>query len=105
MAELRRGFVGDLPRRLAEIDELWDAVRSGSDPEDRERLYRAVHSISGAAAMLGLAELGATARSLEGALTPLRETALPPAQASAGEFEEQRSRLGAAVEAARTAAG
>ena len=105
LATLRAGFIGELPQRLAEIDALWSAVVAGNGgAEDREALYRAVHSISGACAMLGLADLSAGARSFEATLAPLRGDAPPPAPELVEEVEQRRRELQAALEAARNTA-
>jgi len=55
LAELREGFLADLPARLEEIEDIILAMRSsGSFTEDYEALYRHIHSLKGSSGTHGL---------------------------------------------------
>jgi len=63
---LTRTYEEDLPRQLAEIQRLWNALlESGGSVQAIEAFHARVHQIAGAGASFGFARLGARARELE----------------------------------------
>ncbi|MCK4744065.1 MAG: Hpt domain-containing protein [Sulfuriflexus sp.] len=55
LAELRIGFIAELPTRLEEIEQLiLDLEKTTSFTEDYQELYRHIHSIKGSAGTHGL---------------------------------------------------
>ena len=66
LAELRIGFVADLPSRLQEIEDLILALKgSASFIEDYQDIYRHVHSIKGSAGTHGLHIISTVCHALE----------------------------------------
>jgi len=66
LAELRVGFVADLPSRLQEVEDLILALKgSGSFVEDYQDIYRHVHSIKGSAGTHGLHIISTVCHALE----------------------------------------
>ncbi len=73
--ELRRIFVEEATRRLAECADLL-AIRGRLGPEAIEALFRHLHSIKGMAASLGHGELAEAAHALEDRAAALRKGGL-----------------------------
>lgn len=69
--EIRVGFLSEAAESLAGLDEHFVAVEQG-DAEAVARIFRAVHSIKGNAATLGLAPLAELAHELESLLDLVR---------------------------------
>lgn len=73
---VRAGFVADLPKRAAALQEAWDAaVAGGWRQELRQEFHRLVHSLSGAGATFGFPELSECAHALEERLQRLPQGA------------------------------
>lgn len=74
LAQLRESFTTNLPSRVAEIEQAWQAVLQGEcNQELVKKLHRLAHSLAGSAATFGHAELSLSARQLELLLQPLTE--------------------------------
>lgn len=72
LQQLRAAFAASLPDKLAVINVLWQTVKqqSNSNSDEAIELYRAVHSLAGAAGSFGQQQVGNCARDLEQALNP-----------------------------------
>jgi len=73
LLEFSASYRKQLPEKLAQIDALWEEVRSADVPDkDKvQTLHRMVHSLTGSGATFGLAALSDTARVLEASLKVL----------------------------------
>jgi diguanylate cyclase (GGDEF)-like protein len=89
-------FAELLPARLAEIDAAWESPSRSPGSHDLAVLQRLAHSLHGAGATFGLAELSRAARELEQYLASLGQ---PVALTS-----EQRTRIGQLIAALKAAA-
>src|SRR5690242_17404313 len=99
IAEITRQFVESIPERIGEVVSLFRAMSSGAaSAEERQTLYRKVHSLNGSAKMFGMAPMSEAARALELQLKPIAAHADPP---SAREL----SKLNALVDALLMCAG
>lgn len=67
---LRLTYVEQLPNKLAEIEQIWQAVRGGN-LEEWTMMHCLVHRLAGSGATFGLQKLSEVARSLELILQPL----------------------------------
>ncbi|MDX7952360.1 Hpt domain-containing protein [Lichenihabitans sp. Uapishka_5] len=65
LATLRSSFIADLPTMLETIERLADDVCADPEPDARQDLIRAVHSLAGTSETFGLAEIGSATRHLE----------------------------------------
>ncbi|MDP2832384.1 MAG: diguanylate cyclase [Pseudomonadota bacterium] len=66
LAALRAEYATELPKRLAEIDTLWQALENGPwSPEVLHKLHLHIHRLAGAGTTFGYADMSKTARSLE----------------------------------------
>jgi len=70
--EITRHFADSVPERIEEITALIRALCAGeASVEERQTLYRKVHSLNGSAKTFGMGSLSAAARALELQLKPL----------------------------------
>lgn len=97
MAEMNAEYRRALPEKLTHIEALWARLASGGwSAPACEELLRSAHTVAGSAKTFGLAAVSDAARSLEEALAPLGGTGVP----ASGDL----GRIGALIEALRTAA-
>jgi|GEM_PF-625324 len=81
LEEQRADYTRSLPRRLEQVELLWQQILRGEDLASAlPTLERHAHSLAGSAATFGWAELGLAAQVLELALSPHvgTEQRLPP---------------------------
>ncbi|MDP2432598.1 MAG: diguanylate cyclase [Pseudomonadota bacterium] len=103
LAALRAEYATELPKRLSEIDALWQSLKSGPwSPESLKQLHLQVHRLAGAGTTFGYAEMSQAARGLEKRLIAwLPETERPDAES----WHAARARLEALVAAAGAGPG
>ncbi|MDO9224555.1 MAG: diguanylate cyclase [Pseudomonadota bacterium] len=66
LAALRTEYADELPKRLREIDTLWQTLENGPwSPEALHKLHLHIHRLAGAGTTFGYAEMSKTARDLE----------------------------------------
>lgn len=68
LAKLRDDYTEQLPQKLAELDRMWQSLRSTWDAQNHVQLHRGVHSLVGSGATFGYEQLSSAARNLERAL-------------------------------------
>jgi HPt (histidine-containing phosphotransfer) domain-containing protein len=91
MLERKRLQYGEsLPGKMADMERLWVAIRTGAGRADLDRLERMAHGLAGSGALFGFEPLSAQARALEleladapsgGPLPQAREAAIATAMA------------------------
>ncbi len=66
LAALRAEYATELPKRLSEIDALWQSLGNGPwSPEVLRKLHLQIHRLAGAGTTFGYADMSKTARGLE----------------------------------------
>jgi len=66
LAALRAEYASELPKRLSEINALWQSLENGPwSPEVLHKLHLQIHRLAGAGTTFGYADMSKTARSLE----------------------------------------
>ncbi|MDH4276273.1 MAG: Hpt domain-containing protein, partial [Gammaproteobacteria bacterium] len=62
---LRQQYVGQLPKKFAEIAEHWRQLRAQDDATLRATLHRLTHSLAGSGATYGFPDISTAARRAE----------------------------------------
>ncbi len=68
---LKERLVGELPARLDQLEYAYQSWLHSRDPADLQTFHRLSHSLTGAAATFGFADLATTTRTLESHLKAL----------------------------------
>lgn len=78
LAQLRQGFVSNLPLQIKDIQRRWEQVRStAGETQVLETLYRVVHSLIGSSGTFGFTGVCDAARNLEHHLKSIMESKTP----------------------------
>src|SRR5450432_4213612 len=87
LALQRSAYRNGLQDKLANMSALWSRVVEGHDDRGAiGELERAAHSLAGSGATFGYAELGASARALELAVSRMLESTAPPTSSQRAEI-------------------
>ncbi len=78
-AEILEFFIPEAEEQLQVVTECLLALEANPDPEVINRLFRAMHTVKGAAAQVGLQRIAHVAHSAEDLIGRLRDGALQPA--------------------------
>lgn len=99
LAELRKNYVKQLPKKLAEIRKVQEEAWSPCyNQEAMFKFYRLAHSLAGSGAIYGFAVIGDKARALEMALKPHADATTPPPAALLETVQQQLQDLEVLIE-------
>lgn len=76
--EVLEFFVPEAEEHLQSVTECLLALEANPNPDDVHRLFRAMHTVKGSAAQVGLHRLSAVAHRVEDLIGQLRDSALQP---------------------------
>ncbi|MBI2683709.1 MAG: response regulator [Acidobacteriales bacterium] len=76
--EILEFFVPEAEEHLAIVQECLLSLEANPNPEDINRLFRAIHTVKGSAAQVGLGRIGTVAHRAEDLIGRLRDGALQP---------------------------
>lgn len=72
-ATLKIAYIAKLPKKIADIHNDWNALKTKHSAETIQLLYRNVHTLIGTSGTFGFTELSQSARDLETTIRPLIE--------------------------------
>jgi chemosensory pili system protein ChpA (sensor histidine kinase/response regulator) len=76
--EVLEFFIPEAEEHLQSVTECLLALETNPNPDDVHRLFRAMHTVKGSAAQVGLRRLSAVAHRVEDLIGQLRDSALQP---------------------------
>lgn len=103
LAQLRRNFIAQLPKRLAELQEVLQRWLSSEAAADLATVHRLAHNFTGSGATYGLPELSQVARVLEQELKTHVLTSMPPTPADISLLRQQLVAVGDEIARAQSA--
>ncbi len=77
--EIHEFFQPEAEEHLQVVGDCLLSLEGNNNPEDINRLFRAIHTVKGSAAQVGLRQLGAIAHRVEDLIGRLRDGAIQPA--------------------------
>ncbi len=108
LARLSRGYAGELPRRVNEMEAALHAFLASTIAgagETMDRLRRHVHQLKGSGTTFGFGDITRVARDFEAVLEVLSRQALPPSAAQQAQLSALVAELRALAEQARDRGG
>jgi diguanylate cyclase (GGDEF)-like protein len=97
LQRLRDSFAEQLPRKVAQIRESWNAVQGlGGNAEEMKQFLLMLHTLAGSAPSFGFKALGVAVREIETILKGLEGNS-PPSQAVKGKIGTKLQELSAAT--------